>query len=391
MENDWMMGAMSKGNCHTGNPLVFTTDDGIEVYAGGHSRRGGWHRMSPAPDLAIGPAQVMGSSRMTTVPDGFSCAQHIGADTSIISIDWPDFGIPQDVHREWWVALVDDIRRLGLKRISTQCVGGHGRTGVQLCILANLMGVSTHTDSASLIKWVRDSYCHHAVEGFSQQRYVAEVLEIDVGDDLFPVTARSSVIDFADIIEVEDEKPKRKKKGNKFNTPEPRDDFFFDDEPEEMRTPYPDGYSIHYCDSCPHLEWVSIEDDDPAECKVCGSEMYNGDDLLFDEEVHEECLSCGTLTSPFAMSHESGRCLCCEAEDAGVKTRSDGTIQCTQCKKYHIPEFIMDRKKFLCSTCVNNKSSKKKSKKGKKGRPQVPKGGLTAEEVVAMSRRNEQE
>ena len=158
-----------------------------------------------------------------------------------------------------------------------------------------------------------------------------------------------------------------------------------------MRTPYPDGYSIHYCNSCPHLEWVSIEDDDPAECKVCGSEMYNGDDLLFDEEVHEECLSCGTLTSPFAMSHESGRCLCCEAEDAGVKTRSDGTIQCTQCKKYHIPEFIMDRKKFLCSTCVNKKSSKKKGKKGKKGRPQVPKGGLTAEEVVAMSRRNEQE
>ena len=31
MKNDWMMGAMSKGNCHTGNPLVFTTDDGIEV------------------------------------------------------------------------------------------------------------------------------------------------------------------------------------------------------------------------------------------------------------------------------------------------------------------------------------------------------------------------
>tara|TARA_R100001463_G_scaffold73261_1_gene127151 strand:- start:5714 stop:6871 length:1158 start_codon:yes stop_codon:yes gene_type:complete len=385
MKNDWMMGAMSKGSCHTGNPLVFTTDDGIEVYAGGHSRNGGWHRMSPAPDLAIGPAQVMGSSRMTTVPDGFSCAQHITADTSLISIDWPDFSIPQDVHREWWVALVDDIRRLGLKRISTQCVGGHGRTGVQLCILANLMGVSTHTDSASLIKWVRDSYCHHAVEGFSQQRYVAEVLEIDVGDDLFPVSVRSSVIDFADIIEVEDEKPKRKKKGNKFNTPEPRDDFFFEDEPEDIHTPFPDDYSIHFCECCPHFEWVSIEDDAPAECKVCGSKMNDGADLLYMEE--DTCHSCGGSVSPFGISYESGRCLCCEAEDAGVKTRSDGTIQCKKCKKYHIPEFIMERKKYHCATCVNKGASKKK---GKKGRPKVSVDDLNSPKV-AMSRRNEQE
>ena len=41
--------------CHKGNVLVFTTHDGIEVYAGGSSRSGGWWLMEEIPDLARGP------------------------------------------------------------------------------------------------------------------------------------------------------------------------------------------------------------------------------------------------------------------------------------------------------------------------------------------------
>ena len=185
----WMNDYGSKAGCHTGNPLVFEID-GVAIHAGGHSRNGGWHRMSPMPDLAIGPAQVMDrSSQATVVPDGFTCHNHIGGSTpQIISIDWPDFSIPQDVHREFWLALVDDIKRLGIKTVSTQCVGGHGRTGVQLCILGYLMGDPTclkQPDAAALTKHVRSIYCHHAVEGKSQQQYIAEVLQIPVGESLF--------------------------------------------------------------------------------------------------------------------------------------------------------------------------------------------------------------
>ena len=36
---------MSKANCHTGNPLVFETSDGVRVYAGGNTRKGGWMQM----------------------------------------------------------------------------------------------------------------------------------------------------------------------------------------------------------------------------------------------------------------------------------------------------------------------------------------------------------
>ena len=167
----------SKLNCHTGNPLVFTTDDGIEVYAGGTSRNGAWYRMSPLPDLAIGPKQVIGSKKEgTTVPDGFSCAEHISVSkVPMVRIDLPDYDIPQDVGREFWVALVEDIRRAGYKRISTQCVGGHGRTGVQLAILYHMLVGGDYADANALIKHVRGLYCHHAVETKSQQQYVTVV------------------------------------------------------------------------------------------------------------------------------------------------------------------------------------------------------------------------
>ena len=134
MNNNWMQGFGKKGGCHSGNPVVFTID-GIAVHAGGHSRDGGWHRMSPLPDLALGPAQVMDRAQSTVVPDGFLCQGYIGGGAHMISIDWPDFSIPQDVGRDFWVTLVEDIYRLGIKTVSTQCVGGHGRTGVQLAIL----------------------------------------------------------------------------------------------------------------------------------------------------------------------------------------------------------------------------------------------------------------
>ena len=39
--------------CHTGNVLV-ASPQGINIYAGGSSRSGGWWRMLPYPDLAIG-------------------------------------------------------------------------------------------------------------------------------------------------------------------------------------------------------------------------------------------------------------------------------------------------------------------------------------------------
>lgn len=182
----------SKAACHTGQRVVFTTHDGIEVSAGGKNRSGGWHQANPLPQLAIGPDETMASPSVlkskTVVPIGWSCEQHLtNADPPIfVYLDFPDFGVPA-LNKYFWYALVDDIREHGIKSVSTQCAGGHGRTGVQLAILRYLMATdderATYTDAGVLIDWVREIHCSHAVETKGQQEYIAMVCDIPIGEN----------------------------------------------------------------------------------------------------------------------------------------------------------------------------------------------------------------
>ena len=178
---------VSKANCHTGNVLVFTTPEGIEVYGGGSTRNGGWWRMQPRPDVAIGPQDiVLKKGDKHTMPEGWKVDELVKTDTAIVAIDWPDYGIPTGLGREFWLALVEDIYTRGVKTVSCQCMGGHGRTGVQLAILAHyLLPESQHEwkDAGELIDWVREHMCVHEVEADSQQNYIAEVCDIPVGEN----------------------------------------------------------------------------------------------------------------------------------------------------------------------------------------------------------------
>ena len=185
----------SKADCHYGQNLAFKTPAGISVYAGGRNRGGGWWKSNPMVQLAIGPSETMkpftntALSGSTVVPEGWSCDQFVGRidPPLIISMDFPDFGVPQ-VEDYFWYALVDDIHEHNITTISTQCAGGHGRTGVQLAILYYLLNDdmvrSTINDAAQLINLVRDLHCHHAVETNEQQKYIARVLDIEVGESV---------------------------------------------------------------------------------------------------------------------------------------------------------------------------------------------------------------
>ncbi len=184
---------MSKVGCHVGNPVVFEAK-GIKVHAGGTNRSGGWHVMSPMPDVAIGPIGVMKSAKTRDImPLGWSCSDKvsIGQTPVLFEIDWPDYNIPNNLGREWWLAFVDDCISKGIKSISTQCMGGHGRTGVQLCILAHMLEATTQPDAGSLIRWVRERYCEHAVEAKCQQDYIAEMLQIPVGESAIAVQSHN--------------------------------------------------------------------------------------------------------------------------------------------------------------------------------------------------------
>jgi len=211
---------VSKMNCHTGNPLVFEAQ-GIKVYAGGTSRQGAWTRMKPYPDVAIGPIDVMPMKiKRDVLPDGWSCNDKIdtGKIPHIIGIDWPDFGIPANLGKDFWTALVNDFKTNNVKTVSTSCMGGHGRTGVQLAILAHLMipkKDQTWKDVAELVNYIRDSYCTHAVENFAQQQYIADMIDIPVGDTLFVQSNSKIVWDDISMESIYDElaESNKKKKG----------------------------------------------------------------------------------------------------------------------------------------------------------------------------------
>ena len=346
-------GWVSKHNCHTGNPLVFTTDDGIEVYAGGTSRNGAWYRMDPLPDLAIGPMQVIGGKKDgTTVPDGFSCRDHILTSTvPMVLLDLPDYKIPQDVEREFWVALVDDIRRLGYKRISTQCVGGHGRTGIQLAILAHLFGVTDQPDSAELIRWVRDRYCVHAVEAASQQKYIAEVCELPLGDDLFPPAIPKSSVKTVSSVSLAKEKEKE----------------------DEQSLPLEGdhaGFEFFTCGECMHHEWVHFQDTHlKHSCPECQShkEWERTPDARFNMQ---KCTDCNEDVSWYSVIpyKNDDLCRCCYADMVQVDIEVDNAIHddsvpgawkisCTECDELHPMDFFGDgADELVCIKCIDTRN-----------------------------------
>lgn len=84
-------------------------------------------------------------------------------------VDWPDFGVPEDVAalRRTLTDLLYRARKG--ERVEVGCLGGHGRTGTALACLAVLAG----TPANDAVAWVRANYCYKAVETDVQEQLVA--------------------------------------------------------------------------------------------------------------------------------------------------------------------------------------------------------------------------
>lgn len=85
-------------------------------------------------------------------------------------LDWPDFGRPAD-SLAVQESLASLLRRARAgERVELGCLGGHGRTGTALALLAVLTGHPA--DDA--VGWVRSHYCPKAVETPEQEAYVEQ-------------------------------------------------------------------------------------------------------------------------------------------------------------------------------------------------------------------------
>jgi len=347
-----------KPQCHTGMPVVFTTHDGITVHGGGRNRQGGWWTMTPLPDLSIGASETMtawGKSKTaiadeTTVPDGWSCADAIvqpPKDPLFIHLDFPDFGIPAS-GAEFWYALTRDIRVHGIKTISTQCAGGHGRTGVQLSILRYLLCDDKRGDynsASDIVRWVRDVYCHHAVETQAQLQYIADVCQLPVGD--MTIGSRwGGDTNFPKAITGIDEKHTIYDNHTIYDEYLEWEEEYYDDGMDILFEDFgtcpccksPMANKTH-CSACDYFELPSGK----TYCDTCGDEKDYRDDMVPE-----------TINIIDGI-YQSGTCVQCVASQNKIKFDYT-SVQCSECKqmKDNIEICMYDKteKEFICGECA---------------------------------------
>jgi hypothetical protein len=84
---------------------------------------------------------------------------------------WPDFGVPADEEAVTTALLALLDRARSGQRVELGCLGGHGRSGTGLSILARMSGAPR----GEAVAWVRAHYCEQAVETAAQEAFVARV------------------------------------------------------------------------------------------------------------------------------------------------------------------------------------------------------------------------
>lgn len=87
----------------------------------------------------------------------------------MLTLEWDDRGVPP-IGAEWWRRFIEALKKVE-GRVVFYCIGGHGRTGTALAILAGLSGQT----KGDVVKWVRKVYCEKAVETNAQLDYFEEV------------------------------------------------------------------------------------------------------------------------------------------------------------------------------------------------------------------------
>jgi hypothetical protein len=159
--------------CHVGNKLAFGWRN-VRVHGGGLC-----YGVRPMPgwlmiDL-LGPthAQFVKNDYEIMV-QGFD-SKYLGkwVKAKTITIPVKDGRAPT-FPRRFWLDLVREIEEQA-KQVETLnvlvfCLGGHGRTGTVLAILANLM-----LDEIDPIGFIRRNYCYNAIETYEQILYIQKI------------------------------------------------------------------------------------------------------------------------------------------------------------------------------------------------------------------------
>lgn len=95
-----------------------------------------------------------------------------------IKIDWQDLGAPE-IGTDFWESLVYGLQHIGRPGpIGVCCVGGTGRTGTALAIIAQLSGAIPAGQCP--VAFIRSHYVSDAIESSAQGKYITDITGVDV-------------------------------------------------------------------------------------------------------------------------------------------------------------------------------------------------------------------
>lgn len=160
-------------HCHTGTIEVFKDPRTQCPYFGGGSSRG---LVIHADHLIVAMANI---DTEAVAIRHFDAPRLSRYNNKTVRVFCEDFGVPA-LGKQFWIDLVETVNDLWasgqIKGVTACCMGGHGRTGTALAILAGLTGACT----SDPVLFVREHYCGKAVEANCQLDYVQEVTGIKV-------------------------------------------------------------------------------------------------------------------------------------------------------------------------------------------------------------------
>lgn len=169
----------AKAECHTGNVLVFTVPVGkynLRIHGGGRMHAAVYSGIDVLMD--VGAIETLPEIKVTG--PGFNRITKLHTGTTL-KLTWPD-GTAPSYDAAFWQSLILDLKDFATKKdasVLVSCQGGHGRTGTALTIIGCLLGLipekNEKEEVVCPVTWLREHYCHEAVEREAQLRYVEKM------------------------------------------------------------------------------------------------------------------------------------------------------------------------------------------------------------------------
>lgn len=100
-----------------------------------------------------------------------------------LSLPFPDYSTPSNLKTlEQWKGVAKEIKKL-LKKgndVLVACLGGHGRSGLFCSIVGYLLAIDKDKSWSSPVEHIRNVHCSSAVETYAQEKYVYNILGLDI-------------------------------------------------------------------------------------------------------------------------------------------------------------------------------------------------------------------